>query len=259
MTKTSGLCKVATIMTSLKLSVIRLGEGPHLIMLHGWGQSAEALRPLAELLKDYYTVHLVDLPGFGKSPQPKDTWGVCDYAERIVEYMDDNGISVAELFGHSFGGRVSIALTSRHPERVHRLILASSAGIKTPDSFRKRLKIKRLGFVRASVKMLDRSLKTDFYNKWFIPRYASEDYRCAGSMRPILVKIIQEDLSSDAAKIATPTLLLWGDDDRETPVAIGYRLKELMHNAMLVVFPDKGHHLFQGGGASLCAHHILYD
>src|SRR5262249_38904840 len=106
-------------------------------------------------------------------------------------------------------------------------------------------------------KSLDRTFNSNLFEGWFVPRYGSRDYKSAGPMRNILVKTVNEDLSSQAKEIAIPVLLLWSGSDTETPVAIGERLHELMRNSKLVVLPGKDHYPFLGESAHLCAYHVL--
>ncbi len=74
-------------------------------------------------------------------------------------------------------------------------------------------------------------------------RVGSPDYRSAGAMRPILNRVIHEDLSDVAKAVRCPTLLLYGENDRETPPEIGQRLRELIPSprANLVVLENFGH------------------
>src|SRR5262245_34456351 len=111
------------------LNVLKIGSGGNpLIMLHGWGHSINEMRPLGELLSAGHPVHTVEFPGFGQSPVPKEVWGTKDYAERILEYLDEQGIRATDLLGHSFGGRVSIQLATLRPDRVKHLVLINTAG-----------------------------------------------------------------------------------------------------------------------------------
>ncbi|MGM0440106.1 MAG: alpha/beta fold hydrolase [Chlamydiota bacterium] len=236
----------------------RLGNsGSHLIMLHGWGQSLEALRPLGELLSSSAQVHLIDLPGFGKTPIPSEVWGVEEYAHSIISYMDQHQIEQADILGHSFGGRLALVLGAQYPKRVKKITLINSAGIEVQETRQQNLKRRSLGFLRALTRKADRVLGTDFYQEYFIPTFASHDYREAGDMRSIFLKVIKQELSYYAVKVGAPTLMLWGEDDQETPVEQGYRLHKLLANSKLLTFKGRGHFLFAGAGAHLCAYHIL--
>lgn len=239
------------------LHVERMGQsGPPLLMMHGWGQNLESLRTLGDLLSKTSQVHLIDFPGFGRSPAPEADWDTIEYSERIFRYLEENGIEQADLLGHSFGGRVSVRLSSRHPERVRSVILINSGGLKRQQG-KGSLKAQAVRILGKSLKNLDKTVGTKYYESWFIPRFASIDYKNAGKLRNILVKTVNEDVSSDATKITAPVFLLWGEQDTETPLEMGQRFKRLIPNSQLVVLPGKGHFPFTGDSAHLCARYII--
>ncbi|MGH7723552.1 MAG: alpha/beta fold hydrolase, partial [Candidatus Dormibacteria bacterium] len=105
------------------------GSGPALLLLHGWGAHKELMAPIAERLSGYRIV-APDLPGFGATPAPPRAWGVDEYAAWLVALLDRLGVERAHVVGHSNGGRVAIALAAAHPDRVGRLVLTDSAGIR---------------------------------------------------------------------------------------------------------------------------------
>ncbi len=240
------------------LNTVKIGNsGYPIVLLHGWGQSLESLRPLGELLGSACRVHLIDLPGFGQSPLQADDWDTSRYAERIIAYLDQSGLERVDLLGHSFGGRISIRLASKYPERVRGLILINSHGLKVPLSPQKRARALLLKMLGNTLKQIDRSFDSQLFQTWFVPRFASSDYKNAGQLRKILVKAVNEDASADAAKISNPTFLLWGELDQETPLWLGRRLNQLIAGSQLTVMPGKDHFPFVSGGAHLCARHIL--
>jgi pimeloyl-ACP methyl ester carboxylesterase len=231
--------------------------GPPLVILHGWAQSLQTMLPLGELLSKSRQVHLLDLPGFGASPMPPTDWDTRQYADRILNYLEEAKLSKVDLLGHSFGGRISIRLASKNPEVLRSLILISSHGIRVNQPFPKNMRAKLLKSSAQWCKWFDRSFGSDLFESWFVPRYGSRDYKNAGALRNILVKTVNEDLTSDARAIKLPTLILWGERDPETPPALGTRFHELITNSKFVLLPGKDHLPFVGEGAHLCAYHIL--
>lgn len=232
-------------------------SSPPLIMLHGWGQSLTQLKPLAELLSSRYYIHLIDLPGFGLSQPPTNVWGTMDYAKQLLTYMDENRISKASFLGHSFGGKVSLQIAATHPEKVENLILIAASGMRKKRTFFNQCYFKAIGWTGKVIKAIDRVCHTSLFANTFIPRFGSADYKNSGSMRPILVRTVNEDFSDQFPQITAKTLLIWGKDDTETPYEIGQRLHEKIPHSQLLIFPHKGHEPFQGVGAHLCAYHIL--
>lgn len=231
---------------------------PALLMMHGWGQTSVSLQPLAELLSSDYRVVLVDLPGFGRSPLPAEAWDTVRYAERMVELLDELKIDRCDLLGHSFGGRISLRLASRFPDRVQRLFLVASHGLPTPRPFLKQLRMQGISMLRSLVRFIDRVFGTSWYTQRFIPHFASVDYqKTSGVLRQIFVKLVTEDATADAVRIKAPALLLWGEQDTETPVELGRRLQRLIQGAALRVFPLHDHHPFSNAGHHLLTRHIL--
>lgn len=232
-------------------------NGFPLILLHGWGQNLTHMKPLAECLSHHSEVHLIDLPGFGHSTLPNGVWDSFQYADRIIAYMDEKQIKQADFLGHSFGGKVAFSLASRYPERVRHLVLLASSGLKRKRTW---LQSSRLFAIRNGGKLLkgiDRLIKTDFFKTQFSARYGSTDYQQAGAMRPILVKSVNEDLEDILSTVKAPTLLLWGEQDSETPVEVAKRFQNQIKNSKLILFPGKDHHLHHEVSAHLCASYIL--
>ena len=240
------------------LNAVVLGEsGPPIIVLHGWGHSLESMRPLGELLSQSSQVHLIDLPGFGKSPKPEEDWDTIGYAERIYRYMDEHKIQSADLLGHSFGGRVSIRFAARHADRVRSVVLINSGGLRRTLTGKKKIRARLIGLLSKTIKQVDKVFGASLFQSWFVPRFGSVDYKNAGPLRNILVKTVNEDVSEDAAKITSPTFILWGELDQETPLESGQRLHALIANSQLVVLPGKDHYAFVGVGAHLCGRYII--
>lgn len=232
-----------------------------LILLHGWNHSLEMLRPLGNLLAVDFDVHLIDLPGFGKSSKPDKSqfdrpWGTADYAKAILEYLDSNNLKQVVLVGHSFGGKVSLYLASEVPERVKQLVLINSSGIPRKHGFYKRLKIYSVKTLRTVLKFLKNRFGVKLYDSWFIPRFASPDYKNAGPLLATFVKIVNEDLTERVKKIGAPALLIWGDKDTETPLEVGRRMQQLIAGSKLIELVGEDHVPFLGAGASRCAYYI---
>jgi pimeloyl-ACP methyl ester carboxylesterase len=221
------------------------GAGSPVLLLHGWGSSGEALAGTAAALASMYRVVSVDLPGFGWSAPPPQAWGVFEYLVHVTALLDRLEVSKAAVLGHSFGGRVAIALAARHPERVARLVLVASAGIRPPRSLKGRLLVGTTKLLGAGARLpLISGAMTHLLARWR-ERVGSRDYRHAGALRPTLVRVVNEDLAPLLPAIKAPTLLLWGDQDRE----VGRRAVEVMAaqipEARMVVFPGAGHFPFQ--------------
>jgi pimeloyl-ACP methyl ester carboxylesterase len=215
------------------------GEGPAVLLLHGWGGSIESFAPVYEDLVKSYTVYAIDFPGFGQSSLPPMPWGVADYAALTLQAMDCLNLDRPHLIGHSHGGRVAIMLAAQHPQRVGKLVLVASAGVRGRRSLKARLKwlISRLGKCLGRYGgRLGANVRDRIYR-----RIESQDYANAGSLRPTLVKVVNENLKPLLPRITSPTLLVWGADDREVPLSAAKIMARSIPQAQLVVFENAGH------------------
>lgn len=237
------------------LNVVKFGwKGNPILLLHGWGQTLESLKPLGELLAREAQIHLIDLPGFGKSTPPPQDWDTIQYAERILQYMDEQGLEQVDLLGHSFGGRVSIRLASRYPVRVRSLVLINSGGLQRQRNFRQQIRSQYIKSLRQAFGLIP--VYGERLKAWHSDRFGSRDYKNAGILRGTLVKTVNEDLTEEASRIQKPTLLIWGELDTETPIEMGHRYNQIIPNSKLISLPGRDHFLFRGEGSHLCAYYI---
>lgn len=220
----------------------QVGSGPAVLVLHGWGASVEAVDPILRSLAAQLTVYAVDLPGFGETGLPPAPWGVADYADWTRALMDALGLERPSLIAHSNGGRIAIHLASHHPERVDKLILVDSAGIRPKRGLRYHRRVAMAKTAKHAAPFLGapgRRLQQRVF-----ARAASSDYANAGPLRPTFVKLVNEDLTPLLAQIKASTLLIWGETDDSTPVSDGETMERLIPDAGLVVFKDAGHYAY---------------
>jgi pimeloyl-ACP methyl ester carboxylesterase len=215
------------------------GHGPHVLLLHGWGGRIESFIPLSNDLMRSHTVYAIDLPGFGDSTLPPVPWGSAEYAQLTLAVMDRLQLAKPHIIAHSFGGQVVIHLAAAHPERLGKLILVGSAGIRAPRTVKahlKRLISRTGGWASTYGGSVGKRLRDALYR-----RIQSQDYANAGPLRPILVKVVNEDLRGLLPHIKSPTLLVWGEQDREVPLAAAQVMARLIPGAQLVVLENAGH------------------
>ncbi|MBI4536350.1 MAG: alpha/beta hydrolase [candidate division NC10 bacterium] len=220
------------------------GEGAPVLLLHGWGVSNESFASLAPVLAERFQVLRVDLPGFGWSEGPPVAWGSAEYRDHVAALLDGLSIGRAAVLGHSFGGRIAIRLAAEQPARVARLVLVASAGLRAPRRWRYYVRVGTTKLLKGLCRVpgcggfCRRALE-----RW-AGRVGSRDYRKAGAMRPTLVRLVNEDLAPLLPAVEVPTLILWGDQDREVGQAAMETLTARIRNARLVVFPGAGHFPF---------------
>ncbi len=228
------------------LHVLREGSGPPVLLLHGWGASSALLRPLAEKLAARgFAVHVPDLPGFGDTPPPAQPWTVYQYAQLAADYVKQAGIAPCAVFGHSFGGRLCLVLAAEQPQLFSRVILANSAGLRPRLPRHVRWRTRLYKNVRALLEGLGARRLAERLRARYNARYGSADFNAvSGPMRQTFINVINEDLAPFAPRIPHPTLLIWGDQDAETPLWMGQKLESLIPDAGLVVHQGAGHYSY---------------
>lgn len=218
----------------------KIGKGKNLIMLHGWGQDVSTFWNVVDLLKDKYTIYLIDFPGFGRSDTPQHPYTISDYAEIVREFMLKEKLKKPIILGHSLGGRIAIKLSSRYPELIDKLILESTAGLKPRRDLLKPIfyfSSKFLNYLMPNVFNLKEKIRYKIYS------LLESDYLKAGILKPTLTNILKEDLTNDLKKINVETLLIWGEKDptKEASLTNGKRMYQLINNSRIEVFEDVGH------------------
>ncbi len=219
------------------------GQGPVILLLHGWGQSLQTFDQLAADLQSDFRVVRLDLPGFGSSQRPQKAWGVGDYARMAEDFARKLNLTVDAAIGHSFGGRIAIVLAARDHLSLRRLVLIDAAGVAKSATTRNMVikSLAKAGKVATSLPGLhyfQASMRRHLYRA-----AGSTDYLLAGPMKDIFLKTIHEDLQRQAAKIAVPTLAIWGRDDTETPLSDGQLLVGQIHGVRLEVL-EGGHFIY---------------
>lgn len=226
-----------------------MGQGPLVVLLHGWGSNKELYRALIETLSVKYRVVAPDTPGMGKSEEPEEAWDLeayCKFTKDFIEYLDPQGKEVI-LLGHSHGGRTLILLAGSGmlDRKITKLVLLDSAGIvpeKTPEQLKKIKRYKRGKKILSSpiVRFLFPHALEKFQSK-----SGSEDYRNASPiMRQSMVKVVNRDVRDYLPKIKAETLLIWGEEDTATPLADGKLMEQMIPGAGLVTLKNAGHFSF---------------
>ena len=211
----------------LNINYIQYGSGKDIVLLHGWGQNIEMMKPIGDLFQDQFRITILDLPGFGKSEEPKEAWNIEKYSLFLEEFLKKVEVKKPIMIGHSFGGRVAIRYSSRNT--IEKLILFGSPCIRIQEELPLYVKILK------GLKKLPGMNQFGEYMKKYI---GSRDYKAASKvMRETLVQVVNEDLSKFAREIEEPTLLIWGENDTEAPVKDAKELEKIMIDAGLIILP----------------------
>ncbi len=212
---------------NLSINYIQYGEGNDIVLLHGWGQNIEMMRPIGDNFQDRFRITILDFPGFGASEEPKEAWTIEDYELMLEEFLKKVNVKKPIVIGHSFGGRVAIRYSARNP--ISKLVLFGSPCIRIQEELSLGVKILK------KLKTLPGLNDLGEYMKKFI---GSRDYKAASPiMRQTLVNVVNEDLSKFAREIEEPTLLIWGTNDTEAPLNEAKELEKIMVDAALITLP----------------------
>lgn len=172
-------------------------------------------------------------------------WGVPEYAEMVKAFIEKLNLGKVDVIGHSFGGRVSIFLASNYPELFNRIILTDSAGLIKKMSIKKWLKIRTFKVGKFVIRLFYKNNKTlcDSKINALRKRVGSSDYSSLKSdvMRDTFNKVISLDLKSYLSAIQSPTLLIWGENDKDTPVYMGKIMEKHIPDSGLVILKNAGH------------------
>lgn len=209
---------------------------PPLLILHGWKRSLNEWLRLVETqnftsLRNKYSIILLDLPGFGSTALPQKTFSIYDYALFVEHFLDKLSIKKVTLLGHSFGGRIGIIIGAK-TDKIEKLILIDAAGIEK-RSIGAKIKI---AFFKTAKSFLPQSRIETLRNK-----LGSRDYKTAGPLRNIFVRVVNEDLTYLLPKIHAPTYLIWGDKDTEVAMWKTKRMRDRIPGAKLRVVWGSGH------------------
>lgn len=203
------------------------GKGRDVLLLHGWGQNIEMMKPIGDLLANKYRITILDFPGFGNSEEPKEAWTVEDYATVVEELVKSLKIKKPIVMGHSFGGRVALVYSSKNP--IEKLVLFASPCFKVYNS--DNFKVRTLKALK-KIPGLDR---VGEYMKKYI---GSRDYKAASpTIRKTFVNVVNEDLGKYAKEIEEPTLIIWGEQDQEVTYEEEKMIEDAMIDAALITLP----------------------
>ena len=223
-----------------------IGGGTPVVMTHGWGANIDLLQPLAlPLSRLGYRCHMFDLPGFGESAEPERAFTIFDYADFVIAYMDERKLERAHYFGHSLGGRIGLILGAQQPNRLEKMALSNSAGIRSPSPKSAQLRLKLYRSLRGSLEALGASAVSQRLRQRYNQRYGSDDFLSASPvMRASLIHVVNEDLLGFARRVGVPTILIWGDQDRETPLWMGEKLERAIPDAALITHTGASHYAY---------------
>jgi pimeloyl-ACP methyl ester carboxylesterase len=233
-------------------------SAPPLLLIHGFASSnlvwSKVLLPLAE---GGFRVIAPDLLGYGFSGKPRQMdYTIASQAKMVIGLLGQLGIARVFLIGSSYGGAVAATIALDHPELVEKLVLVGAVTNNKPTRY---LLMRLFGspiigdilspLVVGSRRLLRMRMKRVYdRHAWEMDekRVQARHLPLAtrGTHRAIIRTVRRWDaerISRDAHLLTQPTLIVWGDKDREVPLADGERLQQEIPNSRLFVFRECGH------------------
>jgi len=233
-------------------------NAPAMVLIHGFASSTLVWSKVFLALANCgYRVIALDMLGYGYSAKPRNgEYTIAGQAKLLMRLLDALGIPRAIVVGSSYGGAVAATCALDYPERVEKLILVGAVNNNRPLEFA----LMRLfgspvfgdvvsPLLIGSRRLLRRRMKRVYdQHSWVLDERRVDarhlPLRAASTHRAIIRTVRgwdAERISRDAHLISQPTLLLWGETDREIPLADGERLHAEIPGSRLIVFLSCGH------------------
>lgn len=252
----------------VRIAYLEAGEGAPLLLLHGYPQSHRTWRKQLPELSKHRRVFAPDWPGWGASERaPAKSTAYAEEVRRLVELVDALGLGTFDLFGHDYGGLLSLGLLARHPERVSRFAILNSKAHLTfaqpyyallravervcrSESPTWRALLRRVPWAWIHAKMLakfvalgcfDAALLQEYVGwmateegvEWLLAFYAGYEAASRHELLPTL------------SRIRCPTAVIWGDRDSYFPWHIAEALAREIPGATLTRIEGAEHYVME--------------
>ena len=233
----------------LRVAFERRGEGPPLVLLHGWPSNSREWRRQLDVLSDEFTVVAWDAPGAGQSSDPPETFRLADWADCLAAFVEALSLRRPHIAGLSWGGGLALELYRRHPTVPRTLILTSAyagwTGSLPAEVVQQRLQLMLRNCERPADQWAPAWIKT------LLAEDASEEMMAelmliASEIHPAGTRVAmrafaEADLRDVLPRVEVPTLLLYGDKDVRAPEEVWKPLHSGIRQSTLVLIPEVGH------------------
>ncbi len=228
------------------------GSGFPLVLVHGTFSSLHTWDGWTNVLKDEFRVIRMDLPGFGLTgPATGNSINMETYTSFMDSFLEMARVERCHMAGNSLGGRITWNYAAARPEKLAKIILIDPAGYAHEPPF-------AIGLARCPVTaflmryitprfMFKISMKEVYgddskITKELVDRYFNLTLR-EGNRRALIegLKNVEITDSPNIEKVSTPTLIMWGSEDRWIPPEHGKRFNEDIENSRLIMYEGVGH------------------
>lgn len=228
------------------------GQGPAVVLLHGFASSLETWDTVRPALEAEHRVISLDLKGFGWTDRPAGDYSPRAQAELVFALLDARGVKSAALVAHSWGASVALQMALLHPERVERIALYDAwvyeEQLPTTFHWARAGGVGEALFGAFYAERSDEKISQAFYDERNVSERLVEDVERAlerpGTVAAALAATRGqrfEEVQQRYREIDKPVLLLWGREDRVTPLEVGERLARDLRDAKLRVYARSGH------------------
>lgn len=222
-----------------------MGQGPWLVLLHGWGCDWQIWSPIITSLSEDFHLIIPDLPAFGESETPAKSWNSNDYAKWLIEFLIQTvpAEQAFSLAGHSFGGKIAALYAAAAGDaRLQQLVLIDPSGLPDTLTLTKQIQKNVLSLIPDTIKrLIPRSFRHQLLH---LTQNSTDYFFSSEAQRQIFRIIYQENIRAQLPQIKVPTLLLWGANDIDTPVSQAHVFGQLIPDSQLTVFEGSGHFPF---------------
>ncbi len=229
----------------LNIEYTEQGEGIPVLMLHGWGSSFDFYKGIMASLSDRCRVVAINFPGCGNSDTMLEPWNLNDYCSLVLKFIKAVNLENPILIGHSHGGRVILKITAEKMLNPPKIILLDSAGLIPRKSIKQKFRAKSFKAIKNTLSLpIIKNYSGELLEK-ARNHYGSADYNAAPPvLRQTLVSLVNTDLRNIIPNIDCPTLLIWGENDTDTPLEDAKIIESLIKDSGLCVFENAGHFAF---------------
>jgi pimeloyl-ACP methyl ester carboxylesterase len=218
------------------------GRGEPLVLVHGLGSTALDFVFLMPGLARGHRVIALDLLGYGASDRPDVNYSVTLETGILRQFLDAQGLSRVDLAGLSMGGWIALDFTAQSPERVRRLILLDSAGMKFTPTFDLRLLSPHtMAEMQAMEKLLTPhpGRAPAFIMRDFLRQLREEDWVIRRTVANMVTG--HEFMDGKLGKVTMPVLIVWGKQDVLTPLSVAEAMRREMPQSLLALLDGCGH------------------
>jgi len=236
-----------TVINGIKIHYKVEGQGKPLLLIGGFDSSLQTWGRQSSVFKNYFKVITFDARGTGRSSRPSGPYTIIAMATDVIGLLDSLKIKKAHILGVSLGGLVAQEVVLQFPERVGKLVLAttfaniSEASGPTPEIFR----IMKLPFFRMLDGMAELMLNRRLYRLMLLPvAFVKNRLACRPAILSKSKAAYQFDSTSRLPCIKEPTLVLTGTADRVILPSSSDKLATLIPGSKLVKVEGKSHVFF---------------